>query len=397
MKLNEVYIVSAVRTAIGSYGGSLKGVPAHRMSAAVLKEAVERAKIAPELIDEIIVGEVRNSEVSNMARVAQLLAGLPKEIPAYTVNRLCASSMQAFKSGFQAIQTGDAEVILVGGVENMSRAPVYINGDRFGREPLTLINAGTDSGRSSVPPEIYGRDLSMLLTAQNVADKFQVSREDQDAFALQSQKRYAEAKAAGKFIPEILPIEYPDGKETKVFSEDEGPRPNITMEKLQKLRPLFQGGTVTAGNSCGRNDGASAVMLVSGTMVKQLDLKPMAKVVHVSASGVDPELMGIGPIPAVRKVLKQTGITLEEFDLIELNEAFASQSLAVIRELGLDQKKVNVNGGAIALGHPLGNSGVRLLVTLVHEMQRREAKRGLATMCVGGGQGMAAVIEASDI
>lgn len=395
--MNEVYLVSAVRTAVGTYGGSLKGVPAHRMMASVLKEAVNRAGIDAELIDEIIVGEVRNSEVSNMARVAQLLAGLPQQIPAYTVNRLCASSMQAFKSGVQAIQTGDAEVILAGGVENMSRAPVYINGDRFGKEPLTLINAGTDSGRSSVPPELYGRELSMLVTAQNVADRFNISREDQDAFALQSQQRYAAAKAAGKFREEILPIEYTQGKETKVFSEDEGPRPGLTLEKLQKLKPIFKDGSVTAGNSCGRNDGASAVVLMSGEMVRKLGLAPMAKVISISASGVDPTIMGIGPIPAVKKLLKNTGHTIADIDLFELNEAFASQSLAVIRELEMDQSKVNVNGGAIAIGHPLGDSGIRLLVTLAHEMKRSQAARGIATMCVGGGQGMAAMLEKSDI
>lgn len=397
MELQDVYVVSAVRTAIGTFGGALKGVPAHRLCAAVLKEAVERANIDAELIDEVIVGEVRNSEVSNMARVAQLLAGLPNTIPAYSVNRLCASSMQAFKSGFHAIQNGDADVILAGGVENMSRAPVYINGDRFGKEPLTLINAGTDSGRSSVPPEIYGRDLSMLVTAQNVADQFGISREDQDKFALQSQQRYAKAKEAGKFAEEILPIEYVDGKETKVFAEDEGPRPSVTFEKLQKLKPIFPNGTVTAGNSCGRNDGASAVVLMSGEMVRKLHLKPLVKVVSVASSGVDPTIMGIGPIPAVRKVLKNTKLSVEDIDLIELNEAFASQSLAVIRELGFDQEKVNVNGGAIAMGHPLGNSGIRLIVTLAYEMQRRDAKRGLATMCVGGGQGMATIVEKSNI
>ena len=395
--MQDVYIVSAVRTAVGSFGGKLKGVPAHRMSAAVLKEAVKRAGIDPEMIDEIIVGEVRNGEVSNLARVAQLLAGLPQTIPAYSVNRLCASSMQAFKSGFHAIQTGDAEVILAGGAESMSRAPVYINGDRFGKEPLTLINSGTDGGRSSVPPELYGRDLSMILTAQNVADRYQVSREDQDNFALQSQMRYAAAKAAGKFQDEILPIEYPEGKEIKLLTEDESPRPNLTIEKLQKLKPLFKDGSVTAGNSCGRNDGASAVVLMSANAVRKLGIKPMAKVISVAASGVDPEIMGIGPIPAVRKVLSNTGFTLDDIDLIELNEAFASQSLAVIRELGMDQEKVNVNGGAIAMGHPLGSSGIRLLVTLAYEMNRRNSKRGLATMCVGGGQGMAAIIEASDI
>ena len=395
--MQEVYMVSAVRTAIGVFGGKLKGVPAHRLAASVLKEAVARAGIDAGCIDEIIVGEVRNGEVSNMARVAQLLAGFPNTIPAYTVNRLCASSMQAFKCGFQSIQGGDADVILVGGVENMSRAPVYINGDRFGREPLTLINSGTDSGRSSVPPELYGRDLSMLLTAQNVADRYGISREDQDLFAYQSQQKCAKALAEGKFKDEIIPIEYTEGKEQKIFDADEGPRPGITMEKLQKLKPLFNDGTLPAGNPCGRNDGASAVVLMSAQKVKELGVKPMAKVIASSASGVDPEIMGIGPIPAVRKVLKAAGLSLEDLDLIELNEAFASQSLAVIRELGLNTDILNVNGGAIALGHPLGNSGVRLLVTLAYEMNRRGSKRGLATMCVGGGQGMATIIEASDL
>ena len=397
MEKNTVYILSAVRTPIGVYGGTLKGVPAHRLAASVLKEAVDRARISPELIDEVIVGEVRNSEVSNMGRVAQLLAGIPDNIPAYTINRLCASSMQALKSGFHSIVTGDADVILVGGVENMSRAPVYLNGDRFGKEPFTLINSATDSSRSSVPPEIYGRDLSMLVTAQNVADQFGISREDQDIFAYQSQQKYAKAKAQNKFSDEILPVEYTEGKETKTFSEDEGPRPTVTLEKLQKLKTIFPGGSVTAGNACGRNDGAAALLLASATMVKKLGLKPMAKVIDITASGVDPRIMGIGPIPAVRKLLKRNRLTVDDIDLIELNEAFASQSLAVIRELGFNQEKVNVNGGAIALGHPLGASGARLIVTLAYEMKRRDAGRGLATMCVGGGQGMAAIIEKADI
>lgn len=391
--VREVYIMSAVRTPIGNYGGSLKDTPAHKLASLMINEAIKQAGLSPETVDEVIMGEVRNSEVSNLARVAALAAGLPAEIPAYTVNRLCASAMQALRSGYQTINGGESDVLVVGGVENMSRAPVYINGDRFGREPLSLIVSSTDGGRSAVPPEIYGRDLQMILTAQNVADRYEVSREDQDLFALGSQQKYAEALALDKFKDEIIPVEIKEGKTTKLFNTDEFPRPNSTLESFTRLKSIFPRGSVTAGNSCGRNDGASALVIMSGQKIKELKLKPLGRVLGIAATGVSPEVMGIGPISAVKKVLKMTGKCIEDLDLIELNEAFASQSLVVMRALNLDPAKTNVNGGAIALGHPLGSTGTRLIVTLLHEMRRRKVRTGLATLCVGGGQGMAAIVE----
>lgn len=394
--MREVYIVSAVRTAIGNYGGSLKGTPAHKLASIVISEAIKRAGVTPEEIDEVVMGEVRNSEVSNLARVAALAAGLPVEIPAYTINRLCASSMQALRCGYQTIKEGDADILVVGGVENMSRAPVYINGDRFGKEPLSLTVSSTDSGRSAVPSEIYGSNLSMLHTAQNVADQYKVSREDQDLFSLNSQLRYAKALAQDRFKDEIIPVEVKERKTVKLFDVDEFPRANSTLEGLTKLKPIFPEGSVTAGNSCGRNDGASALVLMSGDKVKQHNIKPLGRVLGLAATAVNPEIMGIGPISATREVLKKTGMLIKDIDLIELNEAFASQSIAVIRELGLDPEKTNVNGGAIALGHPLGSTGTRLIVTLLHEMKKRKLNTGLATLCVGGGQGMAAIVESID-
>jgi acetyl-CoA C-acetyltransferase len=391
--MKDVFIVSAVRTAIGNYGGELKAIPAHRLAAIAIAEAIKRAGVSPVDIDEVIMGEVRNSEATNLARVAALAAGLPVEVPAYTVNRLCASALQALKCGFEAVREGEDEVLVVGGVENMSRAPVYVNGDRFGSEPLTLVVSSTDGGRSTVPPEIYGRDLSMILTAQTVADKYNVSREDQDLFALRSQQRYAEAASKHQFKDEIIPVEIKEKKATRLFDTDEFPRLNTTLESLARLKPVFTGGSVTAGNACGRNDGASALVIMSGEKVKERNLKPLGRVLGLATTAISPEVMGVGPISAVRNVLKKTGKRIEDIDLIELNEAFASQSLAVMRELGLDPAKVNVNGGAIALGHPLGCTGTRLIVTLLHEMNKRKVSTGLATLCVGGGQGMAAIVE----
>lgn len=391
--MRDVYIVSAVRTPIGSYGGSLKGTPAHELATLVISEAIRRAGANPEEINEVVMGEVRNSEVSNLARVAALAAGLPVETPAYTINRLCASAMQALRCGYQAIKDDVDDVLVVGGVENMSRGPVYINGNRFGKEPLSLVVSSRDGGRSAVPPGIYGRDLTMILTAQNVADIYNISREDQDLFALESQQRYAKAFAEDRFKDEIIPVEIKEGKRTKIFDVDEFPRNNSTLEALKKLKPVIPGGSVTAGNSCGLNDGASALVLMSKDKVKKHNIKPLGRIIGLAAAGVGPEVMGIGPVPAVRKVLKKTGLSLKDIDLIELNEAFASQSLAVIRELGLDSQKTNVNGGAIALGHPLGTTGTRIVVTLLHEMRKRKVHTGLATLCVGGGQGMAAIVE----
>ena len=389
----EVYIMSAVRTPIGSYGGSLKSVPAHELAALVIREAISSAGVTYEEIDEVVMGEVRNSEVSNVARVASLYAGLQVDIPAYTVNRLCASAMQALWCGYQAIRNDDADIMVAGGVENMSRGPVYISGDRFGKEPLSLTISSRGGGGNTVPHNIYGHNLTMIQTAQNVADKYSISRKDQDLFALESQKRCARALSQNRFKDEIVPVELFEGKKFRLFDTDEFNRSDSTLEALRRLKPVIPGGTVTAGNSCGLNDGASAVILMSEDKVKKLNVKPMGRIVGLAATGVDPKIMGIGPISAVRKVLKKTNMSLKDIDLIELNEAFASQSLAVIKELGFDTQKTNVNGGAIALGHPLGATGVRLIVTLLHEMRKQKIKFGLATLCVGGGQGMAVIVE----
>lgn len=390
---DDIVIVSAVRTAIGKYGGSLKDVSSGHLGAIVIKEAIERAQISPEQVDEVIMGEVRQStESSNMARVAALRAGVPESSPAFTVNRLCASGMQAITSGVQQILSNQAEIIVAGGAENMSRTPIYIRNARFGGDQVTLVDSNLEAGQQ--PIEIYGDKLSMGVTAENVAEKYNISREDQDAFAYESQRRAAAAIEAGKFKDEIVPVTVKERKSEFVFAEDEFPRPNTTLETLGKLRPVFKKeGTVTAGNACGRNDGAAAVVIMKQSKAEALGLKPLARIVDWATAGVSPEIMGIGPVPAVRKLLDRTEKDLADIDLIELNEAFAAQSLACIRELQVDPEKVNVNGGAIALGHPLGATGARIVTTLLYELIRSEKQTGIATLCIGGGQGMAIMIE----
>lgn len=395
MKDRDVFIVSANRTAIGKYGGSLRNVPSRELASLVIREAIRRAGIEPAQVQEVIMGEVRQTtEAGNMARVASLAAGVPEEVPAFTVNRLCASAMQALNSGFQEILVGDIDVAVVGGSENMSQAAFYVRGGRFGDVQPYFVDSNVEAGPCSQPREIYGADLGMGQTAENVAEQYGINREDQDLFALQSQKRAAKAIADGKFTAEITPVEIKGKKGTTVFATDEFPRLDASIEALAKLGPIFKkGGTVTAGNACGRNDGAAAMVLMSGERVKKLGVAPMARIVGISTVGVSPRIMGIGPVPAVKAVLAKTGMALADIDLIELNEAFAAQALAVIRELGLDMAKTNVNGGAIALGHPLGCTGTRLIVTLLHEMARRKSRFGLASLCIGGGQGMATVVE----
>ena len=393
--MENVYIMGAVRTAIGKYGGSLKSVPAHQLGALVVREALNRSGVADDLVDEVILGEVRQStEASNIARCVALEAGLPETVPGFTVNRLCASAMQATLCGGQEIWCGHADTIVACGTENMSRAPIYLRGSRWGGNKNTLVDSNIEAGSTAAPASIYGTGLSMTRTAENVAERFNISREEQDAFAVESQRRAAAAIQAGYFKEEIVPVEVKEKKNTFIFDTDEFPRPSTSMEVLSKLKPIVKAdGTVTAGNSCGLNDGAAALVLMSEKKVKETGLVPMARIIDITTAALDPAMMGYGPYYATNKILGRAGMTLEQIDLIELNEAFASQSVACVRDLGLDPSKVNINGGAIALGHPLGCTGVRLIVTLLHNLKRTGGKIGLATLCIGGGQAMAALIE----
>lgn len=396
--MENVYIMGAVRTAVGSYGGSLKSVPAHELGALVMKEALKRSGVDGTMVEEVVFGEVRQStEASNIARCAALEAGLPETVPAFTVNRLCASAMQAVLSGCQEIWCDQADVLVAGGTENMSRAPHYLRHERWGDGPLTLVDSNIEAGSTAQPLSIYGSDLSMPRTAENVAERFHISREEQDRFAVESQRRAQAAIAAGHFKKEIVPVEVKTKKRSFVFDTDEFPRAGTTMEALAKLKPIVKpDGTVTAGNSCGRNDGAAALVLMSERKVKESGRKPLARIVDITRVALEPAIMGYGPVPATQKILQRTGMSLEQIDLVELNEAFASQSVACIRDLGLDPSKVNINGGAIALGHPLGCTGTRLIVTLLHNLQRTNGRYGLATLCIGGGQSMATMIERLD-
>lgn len=393
--MEDVYIASGVRTAIGRYGGALKSVPAHVLASTVMKEAVRRAGIDAERIDEVILGEVRQStEASNLARCALLGAGFPEHIPGYTVNRLCASAMQAVYSGCQEIWLDEADCIVAGGTENMSRAPVYIRNGRWGDSPMTLVDSNIEAGTTAQPVSVYGTGLSMSKTAENVAERFGISREEQDRFSVESQRRAAAAMEAGYFREEIVPVEVREKKKSFIFDTDEFPKPATTMEILNKLKPIVKpDGTVTAGNSCGLNDGAACLVLMSGRMVKETGVKPIARIAGITRAALDPTIMGYGPVIAAGKLFEKLGMTAAQMDLTELNEAFASQAVACIRDLKLDPAKVNINGGAIALGHPLGCTGARLLVTLIHNLKRTGGRYGLATLCIGGGQSMAAAVE----
>ncbi|MFJ7366777.1 thiolase family protein [Peribacillus frigoritolerans] len=389
----DIVIVSAVRTPIGRYGGNFKEISSGHLASIVIKDAIKKAGITPQQVDEVILGEVRQStESSNVARVAALRAGIPDIAPAFTVNRLCASGLQAIASAVQQLTSKQANIMVAGGTENMSRGPVYLRNTRFGGDRVILMDSNMEAGQQ--PQEIYGKRLSMGITAENVAERYNISREDQDIFSIESQRRAAKAFEAGRFKDEIVSVGVMDGKKALTIATDEHPRPETTMDKLTNLKPAFkENGTVTAGNTCGRNDGASALVLMKAGEASRLGLRPLAKIVDWTAAGVSPEIMGIGPVSAVKKLLKRTEKKLEDIGLLELNEAFASQALAVIRELRLDINKVNVNGGAIALGHPVGATGARIATTLVHEMIRRQELYGIATLCVGGGQGMAIMFE----
>ena len=401
--IREAWIVSAVRTPVGRYGGALAAVRPDDMAAAVLRAVVERAPIDPALVEDVILGCANQAGEDNrdVARMAVLLAGFPVEVGGLTVNRLCGSGLQAINSAAHAIEVGDGDVFIGGGVESMTRAPYVMAKpdaawDRGPRE-LQDTTLGWRFLNQKLAEHYY--PYSMGETAENVAERWGVSRERQDAFALQSHQRAVAAIGDGRFDGQLVPIEVPQRRgEPVVVGRDEHPRADSTLEALAKLRPAFaaEGGSVTAGNASGINDGASAVLLVEAERARALGLHPMARVVSTAIAGVDPAVMGIGPIPASRKALDRAGIGVEDLDLVELNEAFASQSLVCIDELGLDPAKVNVNGGAIALGHPLGMSGGRLITMLTHELCRTGGRYGLATMCIGVGQGIATVIERVD-
>lgn len=395
--MRDVVIVSAARTALGRVGGAIKSVQPEELAKIVILAAVERAGVEPPSVDEVIIGQTKQSaDAANLARVAALKAGFPVEVPAYTVMRQCGSGLQAIHNAVQVIRAEEADIVVAGGVESMSLAPYYLRGARFGFTSgnTVVVDSNTESQPRSQPYEVYG-DLTMGLTAENLAEKYDISREEQDAFALQSQERAADAIASGRFKDEIVPVVVPQRKgEPVVFDTDEHPR-KTSLEQLAKLKPVFkQGGSVTAGNSSGRNDGGACLVLMDAETAKARRIRPMATIRGQATAAVDPRIMGIGPAPAARKALQRAGIALSDVGLIEVNEAFAAQSLAVVKELELDQEIVNVNGGAIALGHPLGCSGARILTTLLYEMRRRGTRYGLAGICIAGGQGMATIVEA---
>ena len=396
----NAYIVDAVRTPIGKFGGALSSVRPDDLAALVLRELLRRnPSLDKNAVEDVIMGAANQSgeDNRNVARMAALLAGLPVTVPGNTVNRLCASGLQSIIDAFHAIKCGEGDVYLAGGAESMTRAPFVMakSSTAFARDFMAHdTTLGWRFVNQRLAREHY--PYTMGDTAENVARQYNISREDQDFFAFESQRKYHRAAEKGRFRKELVPVFLPQPKgDTALFDTDEQPRVS-TLEKLATLRPAFQpdGGTVTAGNSAGINDGAAAALLVSDDALARYNLKPMARIIASAVAGVDPSIMGMGPVPAIRKVLERAKLTLEDIDLLEINEAFASQSVAVVRELGVDVAKLNVNGGSIAMGHPLGSSGARIVATLVHEMQRREGVRyGLVAMCVGVGQGVAMVVE----
>jgi acetyl-CoA C-acetyltransferase len=389
----SVVIVAAARTAVGSFNGSLAGISAADLGAIVIRDLLKKTNLAPEAIDEVILGQVLTASTGqNPARQAVIKAGLPQTTPALTINKVCGSGLKAVHLAAQAIKCGDADVIIAGGQENMSQAPHALpnsrNGQRMGDWQMTdtMIKDGLWCAFN---------DYHMGITAENVADRYEISRDEQDTFALRSQNLAEEAQAAGRFQEEIVPVEIPQRKgDPIVFQDDEFIRKGATIEGIQKVRPAFKkDGSVTAANASGINDGAAAVVVMSASKAKELGLTPLATVKAYASAGVDPAIMGTGPIPSTQKCLEKAGWTVDDLDLIEANEAFAAQALGVAKELQWDDSKVNVNGGAIAIGHPIGASGCRVLVTLLHEMKRRDAKKGLATLCIGGGLGVALAVE----
>lgn len=392
--MNEPVIVESVRTAVGRMGGALKEELVDFLAAKVIREILKRTDESIQ-VDEVILGQAKQStDSANLGRLALLRADLPEEVPGYTVHRQCGSGLQAINNAHMQIQLGISEVVIAGGAESMSTAPYYIRHGRFGYQAGNglILDPNTESQPRSQPIEKYG-NLTMGLTAENLAEKYSISREEQDEYSLRSQELARQAIEKGKFKKEIVPYEVKGKKGTFIFDTDEHPR-KTSLEKLAQLKPVFkEGGTVTAGNSTGRNDGASVVLMMTKEKANQYELKPKARIVAHAASGVLPEIMGIGPVESTKKALQQSGLKLEDIGLIELNEAFAAQVLAVIKEANFDLEKVNVNGGAIALGHPLGATGAILMTKLLHEMERRGEKYGLVTLCIGGGQGITTIVE----
>ena len=388
----KVVIAGACRTAIGKMGGALSSVSAADLGAIVIKEALNRAGVPADQVSEVLMGCVIQAGLGqNVARQASIKAGLPVEVPAVTINVVCGSGLNCVNMAADMILAGDADIVVAGGMESMSRAPYAAMNARFGYR----MNNGqfVDTMVNDALWDAFN-NYHMIKTADNVAEQWGLTREEIDEFSVASQNKAEAAMAAGKFKDEIVPVEVKQKKQVIVVDTDEGPRPGTTMEGLAKLRPINEGGVTTAGNASGINDGAAAVVVMSEEKAKELGVKPMATFVGGALGGVDPAIMGIGPVAACQKLFKKTGLTIDDMDIVEANEAFAAQSLAVARDLKFDMAKVNPNGGAVALGHPIGASGCRILVTLLHEMQKTGAKKGLATLCIGGGQGCATIVEA---
>ncbi|MGV3655117.1 MAG: acetyl-CoA C-acetyltransferase [Noviherbaspirillum sp.] len=390
--MDEVVIVAALRTAVGKFGGTLAKIPAAELGAHVIKALIEKTGVKPDMVSEVIMGQVLTAGVGqNPARQASIKAGLPDMVPGYTINKVCGSGLKATHLAAQAIKCGDASIIIAGGQENMSASPHVLNNSRegFRMGDAKLVDTMIVDGLWDVYNQYH-----MGTTAENVARKYGISREEQDAFAAASQNKAEAAQKAGRFQDEIVALEIPQKKGSITFDTDEYIKPGVTVESLSGLRPAFaKDGTVTAGNASGINDGAAAVMMMPAKLARELGLTPLATIKAYSSAGVDPSVMGMGPVPAAQLCLKKAGWSHADLDLMEINEAFAAQALAVNKEMGWDTSKINVNGGAIALGHPIGASGARILVTLLHEMVRRDAKKGLASLCIGGGMGVALAVE----
>ncbi|HZQ74250.1 MAG TPA: acetyl-CoA C-acetyltransferase [Burkholderiales bacterium] len=390
--MEEIVIVGAARTAIGKFGGSLARIPASDLGAMVIRKTLERARVAPEQVSEVIMGQVLTAGTGqNPARQAAMRAGLPEMVPAMTINKVCGSGLKAAMLGAQSIANGDADIVVAGGQESMSLSPHAMMGSRdgFRMGDAKLVDTMIVDGLWDVYNQYH-----MGVTAENVAKEYAVTREEQDEFAVRSQNKTEAAQKAGRFKDEIIAVEIATKKGTLLFTDDEYPRHGATLEAMKSLRPAFdKNGTVTAGNASGINDGAAAVVLASAKKAKELGLKPLARIRAFASAGVDPKYMGMGPVPASKRCLARAGWQPKDLELMEINEAFAAQAIAVNRQMGWDTSKVNVNGGAIALGHPIGASGCRILVTLLHEMQKRDAKKGLASLCIGGGMGVALAVE----